>query len=502
MVNGSVGVRKRVGWLCFGWLIGLAVVLGFSVPASVPAQAGFFDDVFSINKRKRSYRNNRYRKQQYRRKYRKSRRQKKVRRPRGPNPLLANVPNLAAAEPVQIVVSLETQAMTVYKGGVEVATSRVSSGQPGYRTPAGVFSILQKKLRHFSNLYDDAPMPYMQRLTWSGIALHGGKVPDYPASHGCVRMPHKFARNLFGLTDRGGHVVISTEDARLEVIEHANLFQPGPLATIFDPEHVAAKAPLSSAEAVTTQDERAEAPVFEGTHLRTVATSEAKAKPQKVAAAHAERERFHGAELRTGAPIRVLITLRNEEEQVRDVQRLLRELGFRPGAVDGVIGQDTIRAIKRFQTFKRLPATGKVTPELIAILNGAAGNWDYPTGHLYIRQKMREIYHAPVAIKDARRPIGTHLYTAMHFKADAVKVRWTGVTLQHYTPDFEDDADTELVLPPERGSAREALDRIDIPDHIRRKISSMLTPGSSLIVTDKGAGRETQDGTDFLVITR
>jgi len=83
-----------------------------------------------------------------------------------------------------------------------------------------------------------------------------------------------------------------------------------------------------------------------------------------------------------------------------------------------------------------------------------------------------------------------------------VKVRWTGVTLQHYVPNHKDDAESDFVLPPDHGSAREALDRIDIPDHIRRKIGSMLTTGSSLIITDKGAGRETQDGTDFLVITR
>lgn len=500
MVNSSVGVRKRTGWWCAGWVIGLAVMLGFPVATSAPAQAGFFDDIFSVKKRNRYYKRERYRKRQYRRKYRKTRRQR-VSRPRGPNPLLANAPDLNREEPVQVVVSLETQSMTVYKGGVELATSRISSGQPGYRTPAGVFSILQKKLRHYSNLYENAPMPYMQRLTWSGIALHGGKVPDYPASHGCVRMPHPFARNLYGLTDRGGHVVISTEDAQLEVMEHANLFQPGPLAAIFDPAHVAARAPARSVKAADgDEDERAEAPVFEGTNLRPVATRESKPKP--VVTAHEERERFHGAELRSTAPIRVLITLRNEEEKIRDVQRLLRDLGFRPGAIDGVIGRDTIRAVKRFQQFKRLPVTGKVTPELIAILNGAAGNWDYPTGHLYIRQKMREIYHAPVSIKNADKPIGTHLYTAMHFKADAVKVRWTGVTLKHYVPDYEDDADTELVLPPDSGSAREALDRIEIPDHIRRKISSMLTTGSSLIITDKGAGRETQDGTDFLVITR
>ena len=105
-------------------------------------------------------------------------------------------------EPVQILVSLPTQTMTVYKGGVEIATSRVSSGKPGHTTPSGVFSILQKKRMHYSNLYDNAPMPYMQRLTWSGVALHAGRVPNYPASHGCIRMPQAFARQLFGVTTR------------------------------------------------------------------------------------------------------------------------------------------------------------------------------------------------------------------------------------------------------------------------------------------------------------
>ncbi|MGI9412678.1 MAG: L,D-transpeptidase family protein [Hyphomicrobiales bacterium] len=499
-------------------LIGLVVAFGFSVPGSAPARAGFFDDLFSVQKSHRSYNRKQYRKRQYRKKRRARKRRYRPKKPTGPNPLLANVPDLPASEPVQIVISLPTQNMTVYKGGIEIATTRVSSGQPGYRTPAGVFSILQKKLRHYSNLYDDAPMPYMQRLTWSGIALHAGKVPDYPASHGCIRMPHKFARNLYGITDKGGHVVVSNAAAPLEIIDHPKLFQPAPLATIFGPEYIATKPPGQSAEAVSTPGE----PAFEGTHLRTVATSEPKAaKPAKTksvkrAAAHAERERFHGAKPGTDAPIRVLITLRNREEQIRDVQRRLAEFGFRPGAIDGVIGRDTIRAIEKFQAFKRLPVTGEVSPELIAILNGAAGEWSYPTGHIYIRQNMREIFHAPVTITNPDEPIGTHLYTAMHFKADALTARWTGVTLQHYASDSEDTEyseykggsevtvvdDTDLAIVPDHGSARDVLDRIEVPEHIRRQIGAMLTPGSSLIVTDKGAGRETIDGTDFLVITR
>ena len=102
----------------------------------------------------------------------------------------------ASQAPLQIVVSLPKQQMKLYRGTELVKTTRVSTGRQGYSTPAGVFSILQKRRRHFSNLYNNAPMPYMQRLTWSGIALHEGVVPNYPASHGCIRIPRGHARDL------------------------------------------------------------------------------------------------------------------------------------------------------------------------------------------------------------------------------------------------------------------------------------------------------------------
>ena len=98
-----------------------------------------------------------------------------------------------AGVPVMAVVSLRHQRVTIYDADGWIMRAPVSTGQTGYETPAGIFSILQRKAEHFSNLYDDAAMPYMQRLTWSGIALHGGALPGYPASHGCVRMPHGFA---------------------------------------------------------------------------------------------------------------------------------------------------------------------------------------------------------------------------------------------------------------------------------------------------------------------
>ena len=118
-------------------------------------------------------------------------------------------PEIAPKGPVLLVVSLATQRAVVYRNGVPIAISTVSTGRPGYRTPTGVFVILQKHVEHYSNLYDDAPMPYMQRLTWGGVALHGGNLPGYPASHGCIRLPHEFAKLLYQVTHRGMTVIVT-----------------------------------------------------------------------------------------------------------------------------------------------------------------------------------------------------------------------------------------------------------------------------------------------------
>jgi lipoprotein-anchoring transpeptidase ErfK/SrfK len=118
-------------------------------------------------------------------------------------------PEASIGGPVLIVVSIEDQRAYVYRSGVRIATSTVSTGRPGFGTPTGVFQILQKQKMHHSNLYDDAEMPFMQRLTWDGVALHAGRIPGRPASHGCVRLPAEFAQKLFGVTYHGGTVVIT-----------------------------------------------------------------------------------------------------------------------------------------------------------------------------------------------------------------------------------------------------------------------------------------------------
>ncbi len=117
-------------------------------------------------------------------------------------------PERAPAGEVEMIVSIPLQRAYVYRGGTLIGVTTVSTGKPGHRTPTGKFDILQKRARHFSNKYNNAPMPFMQRLTWDGIALHAGQIPGRPASHGCVRLPLAFARELFQVTRMGGAVHI------------------------------------------------------------------------------------------------------------------------------------------------------------------------------------------------------------------------------------------------------------------------------------------------------
>jgi peptidoglycan hydrolase-like protein with peptidoglycan-binding domain len=134
----------------------------------------------------------------------------------------------ANGEPMILVVSLGHQKVDVYRGTTLVTSSQVSTGMPGHATKAGVFSILEKQRFHHSNMYSGAPMPWMNRITWSGTALHAGVVPGYPASHGCIRVPFSFAPKLFQITTVGDNVIVTRERLAPKLIEHPNLFQPLP----------------------------------------------------------------------------------------------------------------------------------------------------------------------------------------------------------------------------------------------------------------------------------
>ncbi len=136
--------------------------------------------------------------------------------------------------PLTVIVSTDRQRVSVWSADGKVVEAPVSTGRTGYETPHGIFSVLGKETMHYSNLYDDAPMPFMQRLTWSGVALHAGNLPGYPASHGCVRLNHGFSQKLFGLTSVGTRVLVVDEDVTPQPISHPRLFTPlpsGPIVT-------------------------------------------------------------------------------------------------------------------------------------------------------------------------------------------------------------------------------------------------------------------------------
>ncbi len=145
-----------------------------------------------------------------------------------PKPADAGIQDPANGEPMTLVVSLGQQKVDVYRGLSLITTSQVSTGMPGHATKAGVFSIIEKQLTHHSNLYSGAPMPWMNRITWSGTALHAGVVPGYPASHGCIRLPFSFAPKLYKITTVGDNVIVARDRLAPHLIEHPNLFEPLP----------------------------------------------------------------------------------------------------------------------------------------------------------------------------------------------------------------------------------------------------------------------------------
>ncbi|WP_037547823.1 L,D-transpeptidase family protein [Stappia stellulata] len=367
---------------------------------------------------------------------------------------------LLAEAPVQILVSLKAQTLDVYRGTQLIESTRISSGKSGHGTPTGIFSILEKRRRHFSNLYNNAPMPYMQRLTWSGIALHEGRVPNYPASHGCIRLPRGFAKNLFGQTERGGHVIVTRERTRPEGVLHAALPRSGVGETevaSLDTDAVMLRPALPGA----TDDD---GPATVGSIDRAADT--AKAEPRD--------------------PLRILITRTSARERLRDTQRVLDELGYAPGPVDGVMGRRTRAAIELFQEGADLPVTGEATDLVLRALYAAAGETGPATGRLYVRRKFKEIYSANIVLKDPDAPLGTHLYTVIDAGGKTSAPRWMSVT----------------AAAAQETDAHRVLSRVEWTPQARAFVEDRLALGSSLIVTDRPFRLHSGLGTDFVVTTR
>jgi hypothetical protein len=206
------------------------------------------------------------------------------------------------------IVSLQRQQITLYDAKGWILRAQVSSGQKGRETPAGIFSVLEKEAEHYSNLYDDASMPHMQRLTWSGIALHGGALPGHPASHGCIRLPYDFAGRLFDVTKVGMRVIVAPGDAALVAIAQPALF---PQASGADAE-AAAKAATAEADEAASKVDQARL---------TMATATREAARASVAARVAENQR-RNAELKLAAAERAVAGAASDEarEAAKDAQ--------------------------------------------------------------------------------------------------------------------------------------------------------------------------------------
>ncbi|MEX3008235.1 L,D-transpeptidase family protein [Hoeflea sp. TYP-13] len=420
------------------------------------------------------------------------------------------LPEERPAEPVLMLVSLDDQTMQVYTGDNLIARSKVSTGKTGHRTPTGIFSVLEKRRYHESNIYSRAPMPYMQRLTWSGIALHESKsVPDYPASHGCVRLPNRFAKQLFGFTGMGAHVLITDEELTPSPIVHRNLIYPGGVPSE-DTAYSSSTEPVIKTR-IRSKGSSSIIRIVEYTNETDTGSSISavtiednfvlRGSLEDGPPGTAEPDDFVVPESRS--PIRILITRRTGQDLVRDIQSMLNQLGHEAGDEDGLIGPETGNAIVAYQKSQGHSPTGTVSVALAQALHSDTRRGEFPIGHIYVRQNFKPVFDAPFVLKNASAPLGTHFLAALSQPGDPDGIRWIRTSLADTTrPSPLLDIDTgykSSFLAPSGTHA--ALSRIDLPGQIRKRLTAMLVPGSSLIITDGGFSNESHLGTDFIVLT-
>jgi L,D-transpeptidase catalytic domain len=402
-----------------------------------------------------------------------------------------------AGEPVMAVVSLRSQRITVYDADGWIMRAPVSSGQAGRETPAGIFSVIQKDAEHHSNLYDDAYMPHMQRLTWSGIALHGGPLPGHPASHGCIRLPYDFAAKLFDITQLGMRVIVAPSDVAPVSIAHPALFERR-----LDARDAAAAIALKAEEAAKKADQA---------RLATLAAS------REVAQATMPLRRMRNLKLR-------------EEERLADAERSI-------ASADSIEAKEAAEAAKANSAAKiaeleaqLVPAEAELQPKIdawasarkAAVAAEAARGEAAEAAHalargpeplsvfisrktqrLYVRQAFEPMFDIPITIRDLDLPIGTHVFTALERGAGKGDLHWNVVSLVGSNVGMTETTDKALAGhadetdPP---SAKTALDRIIIPEDTIDRIAQIVSPRSSLIISDEGPSPETGRGTEFVIV--
>jgi hypothetical protein len=387
------------------------------------------------------------------------------------------------------IVSIKSQQITFYDADGWIVRAPVSTGVKRRETPAGIFTVLQKRPDHRSNLYGNAWMPHMQRLTWNGIAFHGGPLPGYPASHGCVRMPYRFAKKIFDQTRIGMRVIVSPEDTTPVDFLHAELLEPDAAAVAAAPERAETLA-REAAEAAKAADETKklakktarEAASAKAT-LRKLERRKSYADDQLAKAEKAlERAKSDKAKARAEKRKQKAATKAAEAATKLDTAKAeaTPKIDAAAKAADAAKAAAT-----RKEDLAKAASDAKLAAEPVSVYISRK------TQKLYVRRNTHEpwldggvVYDAtievPVTIRDPDRPIGTHVFTAMASNDDGL--RWTAVTI--------DDGD----------DAKGALDRVSIPKDVLDRIAPTARPRSSIIVSDEPLSRETNFRTEFVAV--
>ncbi len=396
----------------------------------------------------------------------------------------------AAGEPIMAIVSIKTQQVTFYDADGWITRAPVSTGTKGRETPAGIFAVIEKEREHYSTMYDDASMPHMQRITWNGIALHGGPLPGYAASHGCIRMPFGFAEKQFDKTRIGMRIIISPNDAEPVEFSHPSLLMPNQEALAAAPAKAEALV-REAAEAAKLADEAkklaAKAPreiaalnsslrKLEG--LKSRAEAELASANKKLAAAKNDEAKAKGEELKQKAAAKIAELTTQLDAAKADAKPKLDALAAT---------KDAAKAAEKKKIDTAKAATeAKLALEPVSIYISRA------TKKLYVRRNTHkpapdgggEVFdtsiEVPVTISNPDKRIGTHVFTAMA-KTDA-GLRWSAVTI-----DGPDDA-------------KSALDRVTIPQEVLDRIAPTALPRSSIVISDEPLSRETNYRTEFVVV--
>ena len=383
-----------------------------------------------------------------------------------------------AGDPIMAIVSIKSQQVTIYDADGWIFRAPVSTGIKGRETPAGIFSVVEKDKDHHSNLYDDAWMPNMERITWSGIALHGGPLPGYAASHGCIRMPYDFAEKLFGKTQIGMRVIIAPNDAEPVAFSDPKLFVPNADALAAAP----ARAETLAREAADAAKAADEAKTAAAVAAREAAAAPAAVRKLEMLKAHADAELAFAE--------KVLAAAQTDQDKARTedarqkVAAKAADLGTQLDAAkaDAKTKLDAAAtakdALKAAET-KRADTAAAARDAKLA-LEPVSVFISRKTKKLYVRRGFQATIEVPIAIRDPDKPIGTHIFTAMA-RADT-GLRWTAVTI--------DDGD----------DAQDALDRITIPQDVLDRIAPTAAPRSSLIISDEPPNREQNYRTEFVVV--